>query len=420
MERRCLLAFGFLAFGLFGLSCAPPAEKTAAPSPLAGAAREFLDDAVDRELVAGAVALVSKGDELVFLGARGMADREGGVPMTTDTLFRIASMSKPITSVALMTLYDEGRFTLDDPVAKFIPDFADARVLRGDGSRDTTAATEAITIRHLLTHTSGLTYRFIGLEPLATLYEELGVSDGLVQTEGTIGEGVERLARAPLLHEPGSKWAYSLSTDVVGYLVEVISGQPLDRFLDERVFEPLGMTDTYFFIPDEEVARLSAVYAPGPGGGIVKLGEEPITQGHLVFSTSYQYSGPRTYFSGGAGLVSTVGDYYRLARMLSNGGELDGVRVLKDDTVALMTENQIGVLSLDEGTKFGLGFSIKTVADELGGVGTYGWGGFFHTLFWIDPENDIIGIFMTQLRPDEGVDVRADFARAVYAALSSS
>jgi CubicO group peptidase (beta-lactamase class C family) len=426
MRCRFFLSFALLLSSVY---CSPPVEdikdveKAEAPSFDAAGVRSFLETAVSESRVAGAVGLVARGSEVLSFDAVGMADREAGKPMEKDTLFRIASMTKPITSVAVMALFDEGRIALDDPVSKFIPEFGKARVLKGDGSLDTVEAAREITIRHLLTHTSGITYRFVGIEPIATLYEDAGVSDGLVETEGTIAEGVRRLAGLPLLHQPGERWSYSLSTDVLGRVVEVVSGQGLDVFLRERIFAPLGMNDTGFFPPKDQAGRMAVVYEWSESEGLRRLPEEPITEGHLTYSTTFHFNGPRTHFSGGGGLASTAPDYFRFARMLRNGGELDSIRILKPETVALMTENHIGDLSmgLDLGIepeiRFGLGLSIKTASDNKGGRGTFGWAGFYHTLFWIDPENDLIAIFLSQLRLPQDRDVSGDFQRAVYEAL---
>ncbi|MGH9324559.1 MAG: serine hydrolase domain-containing protein, partial [Vicinamibacteria bacterium] len=317
-------------------ACAPETAQEVAPKPSSEAQvrgiHAFLESAVSEGRVAGAVALVARGSELLSLEAVGMADREAGRPMEENTLFRIASMSKPITSVAVMMLFEEGGFALDDPASKFIPELSSPKVLRNDGSRETLPAAGEITIRQLLTHTSGIAYRFLGNEPLATMYAEAGVSDGLIETEGTIGEGVKRIAGLPLLHQPGERWSYGLSTDVLGYLVEVVSGQSLDLFLRERIFEPLGMADTRFFLSEEEPERLAAVYSWSKSEGLRRLGDEPVIEAHLSYSTTFHYRGPRTYFSGGAGLVSTARDYFRFALMLRNGGELDGARLLKPET----------------------------------------------------------------------------------------
>jgi CubicO group peptidase (beta-lactamase class C family) len=404
-------------------ACSPAVQEVAPPTLDVQHVRSFLETAVEEGRVAGAVGLVARGGEILSLDAVGMADREAGTAMNTDALFRIASMTKPITSVAIMILFEEGRLALEDPLSKFIPEFGDVRVLKGDGSRDTVGATRAITIRDLLTHTSGISYSFVGLEPLATLYGEAGVSDGLVETEGTIADGMKRLAGVPLQHQPGKRWTYGLNTDVLGRVVEVASEKSLDAFLRERIFTPLGMKDTAFFPPEDQAGRMASVYSWSEAQGLSRLPEEPITEGPLTYSTTFHFKGPRSYFSGGAGLASTAQDYFRFARMLSNRGELDSIRILKPETVALMTENHIGDLDMGQDLgiepkyRFGLGLSVKTASDEEGGQGTFGWSGFYHTLFWIDPENDVIGIFLSQLRLPEGHDVASDFRRAVYEAL---
>jgi CubicO group peptidase (beta-lactamase class C family) len=213
---------------------------------------------------------------------------------------------------------------------------------------------------------------------------------------------------------------------VLGRLVEVVSGQSLDLFLRDRIFTPLGMKDTSFFPPESQASRMAAVYEWSESDGLRRLSDEPIQQGHLKYSTTFHFQGPRTFFSGGGGLASTAPDYYRFAQMLRNGGELDTVRILKPETLALMKENQIGDLPmgldlpLPEPIRFGLGFSVRTVSDAQGGRGTFGWAGFYHTLFWIDPENDLIGIFLSQLRLPEGKDLQGEFQRAIYEALPRS
>jgi CubicO group peptidase (beta-lactamase class C family) len=419
----------FLVLFLLFFACSPPVEEIQEiEAPLFNEAhvRSFLESAVAEGRLAGAVALVALGGELLSFDVVGMADREAGRPMANDTLFRIASMTKPITSVAVMMLVEEGRLALEDPISKFLPELGAVRVLKGDGSRDTVAAARGITIRDLLTHTSGITYEFVGSEPLATMYGEKDVSNGLIETEGTIADLVKQLGALPLLHQPGERWSYGQSTDVLGRLVEVVSGLSLDVFLRDRIFTPLGMKDTSFFPPEDQAGRMAAVYEWSEAEGLRRLPEEPIVQGHLKYSTTFHFHGPRTFFSGGGGLASTAPDYYRFAQMLRNRGELDTIRILKQETVALMTENHIGDLSmggdlpLPDPLRFGLGFSVKTMSDAEGGRGTFGWAGFFHTLFWIDPENDLIGIFLSQLRLPEGKDVQGDFRRVVYEALPAS
>ena len=379
-----------------------------------------LDDrlarAVEGKEVAGAVGLLVRDGKVGYFRGVGMRDREAGVPMPTDAIFRIASMTKPVTSVAAMILVDEGKLSLDDPVAKYIPEFKDPKLLDGK------PAGREITVRHLLTHTSGLTYRFMG-GPLGELYAKAGVSDGLSQTPGTIADGARLLAAEPILFTPGTSWNYSLSTDVLGRVVEVASGKPLDAFFRERIFAPLKMDDTGFYVPSEKVGRLAALYQAGPDHSLDRAPETPITQGTLVYSASYPYDGPKTYFSGGAGLTSTAGDYARFLAMLLGEGELDGVRILKAETVKAMTTNQITEFPLTlgsiHGDRFGLGFGVVTPGGKDKtpmSVGSYGWGGFFHTIFWVDPAKKVVGVLMTQTYP-AATSIQPDFVKAAYEAL---
>ncbi len=419
--RGVFLACLALTFGLYCQACQRPSSTDAGHSTRVitrdtfRKAREVLEKAVARGDILGAVGLVAVGGRVVFREASGRRDIDDDVPMREDTIFRIASMTKPVTSVAVLMLHEEGRFQLDDSIARFIPDFENPEIVvrstTGSQRLERAPAQREITVRHLLTHTSGISYGFSDVQPLTRLYAEAGVSDGLVQTEGTIGQGIRRLAKQPLLHEPGTAWKYGLSTDVLGHLVEVASGKTLETFFEEEIFVPLGMKDTHFFLPEAKVSRLASVYRLRDGN-LHELSAEPIEEGPLVFSTSYHYLGPRTYFSGGAGLVSTVDDYYRFCQMLLNGGELDGVRLLKPATVREMTTNQIGEMSVGD-RKFGFGFSIET-KDR---VGAFGWGGFFFTSFWIDPRREAIGIFMAQLWPNQRAGVDDDFRSAVNRAI---
>jgi CubicO group peptidase (beta-lactamase class C family) len=324
-----------------------------------------------------------------------------------------------------MMLYEEGHFLLSDPISKYIPEFKDMQVLvtndKGASEPYTLVpATREITIRHLLTHTSGLTYGFFGRPYIADLYKEAGISDGLTQTAGTIEEGVKKLAALPLISQPGEAFEYGLSTDVLGYFVEVVSGMTFDTFLRRRLFEPLGMKDAYFFVPPEKQNRLATVYTPNETNGIKRLPEDEVTMGPVVFSTSYHYKGPRTYHSGGAGLVSTAMDYARFLQMLLNGGELDGVRILSPKTVELMTVDHLsGMNTMNRATdlKFSLGFAVSEgpgATGQIGSVGSYSWGGFFNTSFWADPEEELSGVIMTQRYPGTSL---GKFTVMVYQAI---
>lgn len=421
LARRGRTRSLWVVVSLLIASRAAAQAPTAAPGFKAEGIRrldERLARAVEGNEVAGAVALIVRDGRVGYSRAVGMRDREANAAMTPDAIFRIASMTKPITSVAAMILVEDGKLALDDPVAKYIPEFAGPKLLDGK------PAGREMTVRHLLTHTSGLTYRFFG-GPLGEKYAKDGISDGLVQTEGTIADGARKLAAEPILFPPGTSWNYSLSTDVLGRVVEVASGKPLDSFFRERIFAPLKMKDTAFFLPPGRADRLAVLYqATRPGGPLRRAPGGPIIDGTLVYSADYQYNGPRTYFSGGAGLTSTAGDYARFLLMLLNGGELDGARVLKSETVKAMTTNQITAFPLTigsiHGDRFGLGLGVVSPAGKDKtpmSVGSYGWGGFFHTIFWVDPEKKVVGVLMTQVYP-AATSIQPDFIKAAYEALA--
>lgn len=380
---------------------------------------EAIAAAVNESKVAGAVALIQRHGKLAYLESFGMSDFESARLMQADDLFRIASMTKPVTSVAVMILYEEGRLLLDDPVGKHLPEFdREMRVVSGvDDAREFVPAKRPITIRDLLTHTSGIGYRFMGVEPLTSLYEEAGIHDGL-DAEMSNAELVRRLATMPLAHQPGEGWTYGLNTDVLGHLVERIAGQSLDRFLDERVFAPLGMNDTFFVVPDAKQARLAAVYRQ-EDGELSRLPAGIIEDGPVVFSVDYPYAGTR--LSGGGGLVSTAHDYARFLQMLLNGGELDGVRILGPKTIELMTSDQTSRLGVEsfEGLAFGLGFSVDhgpAASGRIGSPGVVGWSGFFNTDAWADPEEGLVAVILTQHYPF-GIDLLGKYRALVYQAI---
>lgn len=354
--------------------------------------------------MSGVVVLVARRGQVGYLKAVGRRDIEAGLPMETNTLFRIASMTKLVTSVGMMILIDEGAVRVDDPVSKYIPEFANPTVIvQGDRGRQTRPSTREITLRHLLTHTSGITYRFNERVPLADIYSEAGVRDGVVPLEGTIGENVKVLARQPLWFTPGTAWEYGLSTDVVGYVIELVSGMPLDRFMKARIFDPLGMVDTCFHVPEEKLGRLAAVYEPAPDGGIRRLPDRPnIVHGNDEYSPSHVYPRPGTYFSGGGGLVSTATDYARLLQMLLNGGELAGHRILTPASVLRLTTNAVPSLPL--GFAFGMGSVLISVSGDPGlWPGCFAWGGRWNTSFYADPTEQGIFIMLSQLFPWDGI-----------------
>ncbi|HVV20454.1 MAG TPA: serine hydrolase domain-containing protein [Pseudonocardiaceae bacterium] len=370
---------------------------------------------VDERRYAGTVTLVARHDKVVHLDVYGAADRERGVPIRPDTIFRIYSMTKPIASVALMTLYEEGRFQLDDPVAAYLPEWRDLRVLTDDGPRE---PARPMTVRDLLTHMSGL----VGgndRSPVGDRYRAMGIG-GIDNHAGTLAETVTALADVPLRVDPGTRWIYGISTDIVGRLCEVLSGLPFDRFLEQRICTPLGMADTGFTVCDTD--RFSALYTPGDDGGLDLL-DDPATT---------RYAGDRTYLSGSAGLVSTAHDYLRFCRMLTRGGELDGVRILGPRTLRLMTANHLpgnrdltsfavsGGETSRKGQGFGLGFGVlldQTVAQVTGTPGEIFWGGAASTAFFVSPADDLIVIFLTQLRPSSTYPIRRQLRATVYASL---
>jgi CubicO group peptidase (beta-lactamase class C family) len=400
---------------------------TAAPESLGvsadriGRLHRGMEAIVSRREAAGMVTLVARDGKIADLHATGFQDVEAKTPMRTDTIFRIASMTKPVTSVAIMMLFEEGRLFLTDPVSRFIPAFKQQRVMAADGVA-TESARRGITIRDLLAHRSGLSYGFLNGGPVGDAYRKGGVIDGLTVTDMTLEQAIDRLAAQPLMAQPGAAWNYSLSTDVLGRVVEVASGQRFDLFLRDRIFRPLGMIDTGFEVPDAKWGRLATVYSPDGAGGIRPM-RDPETFGNTVMSPNASYKAPKTYFSGGAGLVSTARDYARFAQMLAGGGALEGVRLLSPKSVELMTANHIADLPpaglVGPGAGFGLGFRVvvdPAATQTLGTAGMFGWSGIYGTNFWVDPEERLVAIVMVQRYP--GSTVAAAFQPLVYQALT--
>jgi len=421
-RKQILVLLGFLAFRSLAFAQDLPVAKPESVG-LSADRLERIAAAVERNIddkrIAGAVSLVVRHGQVAWFKAQGMSDRESGKPMSRDAMFRICSMTKPIASVAAMMLYEEGKFLLEDPVAKYLPEFKNPKVLvkPASGQPYTIPATKEITIRDLLRHTSGLTYGWNA--DLGPMYEKANVASGLLEYDGTIGDSVKRLAGLPLLFQPGDRFEYSLGVDVLGRLVEVISGKPLDQFLRERIFAPLGMNDTYFFVPDNKLGRLAAAYTYSPENGLNRFPDSPIREGSFVYSADYPYHGPRKLFSGGAGLVSTAMDYARFCQMMLDEGKAGGVRLLSRKTVELMTHDQLGKIGPDQG--FGLGFGvegIKSPLEELGSPGAYAWGGFFYTAFSIDPKEHMIVVFMAQLHPTGGLTLDRQVHELAYQAIA--
>jgi len=379
---------------------------------------QFLQRYVDSNQVAGSVLLVLRDGRPVYQRAVGWADKESGRRMTPDAIFRIASQSKAITSTAILMLVEEGRITLGDPVSRFIPQFAHTTVATlSDTTRVITKAKREITIRDLLTHTAGISY---GTDPIVSpLYAPKGLGPAAgwgwytADKNEPICTTMERLATLPFVAHPGEKWVYGYNIDILGCVVERASGLPLDQFIRTRITQPLGMTDTFFFIPPEKRQRLVTVYMSDSTGHVRRAPEGPRGQGNYA-------EGPRRSFAGGAGLLSTAHDYGRFLQMILNGGQLDGVRILSPRTVALMTTNQTAGLfdSASPGSGFGLGFAIveRLGANDLAPVGAYGWGGAYGSGYQVDPKDHLIVVFMMNQLPNS-TDIHGKYLTLVYQAL---
>lgn len=370
---------------------------------------------IDEKKIAGANVLIARKGKIAYFKSFGMADENK--PMQPDSLIRIMSMSKPITSTAMMILYEQGKLLLSDPVSKYIPEFKNQKVLEmnpnGKGYKLVPVKRE-MTIRDLLTHKSGLLYLFVGdffHEPerkaVLDLYKQAGITDGTCRPDETIGDMVKRLGRLPLFKQPGEVWDYSLSNDVLGYLIEVVSGMRFDEFVYKNIFTPLKMTDSYFYVPAEKHSRIAAVFKSDWQGNLTRADDKPIVTGNLALCPNDALETQGKYLSGGVSVISTAYDYFRFAQMFLNGGELDGVRVLSRKTVELMTAtNHIGDLDAtflhDHAWKFGLGFAIQQDRGhdvDSGGVGTFEWAGLYSTRFSIDPKEQKITIFLSQTTP---------------------
>lgn len=388
---------------------------------IGGRLRRYVDDG----LLPGWLVLVSRRGKIAYLETYGQRDLESGHPIETDTIFRIYSMTKPITSVAAMMLHEQGAFELKDPVANYIPAFRDMRVFRSGSLTNPAfeAATEPVRIWHLLTHTAGLTYGFLQAHPVDAMYRQAGFELG-APTGLTLAECVDRWAALPLLFQPGAEWNYSVATDVLGRLVEVVSGTTLDRFFADRIFGPLGMTDTAFAAEGERARRLAALYIPNPVDR--RAMRSPNALNDVALSQP-------AFLSGGGGLVSTAADYHRFTQMILGGGELEGVRLLGPRTVAYMGTNHLpGGADLSafgrplfsesqfDGNGFGLGFSVvidPAAAKVPCSLGEMAWGGAASTAFWIDPSEELTVVFLTQLLPSSTHPLRSQLRQLVYQSL---
>ncbi len=378
----------------------------------------YLESAIAQNTMPGTSVLIARGGQIAYRTCVGLRNREAATPMQLDTVFRIASMSKAIVCTGVMMLYEEGHIQLGDPISKYIPEFAEPRVFaEGD---ETVPAKSEITILQLLTHTSGLSYGFDQrLQPLA---EKAGLMDH--PTALTTGEIVRGIARLPLDHHPGEAWTYGTSIDVLGHLIEVLSDMRLDTFLSERIFVPLGMVDTGFFVPQEKRHRLMPNYI-STENGFVRMSKDPHSLGTMNLTEDIVCQESQSFHMGGGGLASTLHDYVRFAQTLLNGGQLDGTRLLGRKTVDRMTINSIGDLEVNvaadlQGDKMGLGLGIRGDRGRHGGlesIGSFGWAGGFGSVFWVDPAEDLVGVVMSQAGLGNFVDFMNGCRALTYQAL---
>jgi CubicO group peptidase (beta-lactamase class C family) len=416
IDRTRFAAAATLALAVLLLLTALPAHAqrlpTASPESVGMSSERLqrldatLQRYIDDDMVAGVVSLVARDGKVVHHSALGSRYIEGNQPMTTDDLFVIMSMTKPIVSTALMMLFEEGWFLLDDPISKYAPEFENKTVVvEGQGASQRVPAARPITFRHILTHTAGV-------DPDRDLLTD--AERAMAGRNGTLAETMAARGALPLAFHPGDEWNYGSSTDYVAYMVERISGQRVDRFLQERIFAPLGMVDTHYNVPASKLDRVAAVYSPTGPGRTIELRRPP-----EVSETSY--------FGGVAGLSSTTADYFRFAQMILNGGELDGVRLLSPSTVNLMISNHTGDKNIyirgRDAYGFGLSFSMVTDPDnsrEALTPGSFGWGGAWGTVFWIDPSEETVMIFMTQISSYGHFNIRQDFPNMVMQAITES
>lgn len=378
-----------------------------------------IEGAIEAHEIPGAVALIVRDGAIVYFKSFGYADIDSRKQMKNDAIFRIASMTKAITTVGIMILYERGHFLLSDPVANYLPEFANPQIavaFDGDGMvSETRPANRPIRIIDLLTHSSGIAHRFL---PSSTskAYASAGIVDGVTSMPLILKDNIKKIAEQPLEFEPGSDYRYGLNSDVLGYLLEVISGQTLDEFFRDEIFEPLGMADTFFYLPDAKAERLVTLYADPNESGISTATADDVDI--LLDNPNYPVEGAKTFFSGGAGLSSTAVDYARFLQMVLNGGDLDGVRVISRKSVELMTTSRID-MDDDGDPDFAMGFRVYDDLGEhteLASPKSIYWGGSFHTYYWVDPEERLIGIFMSQVRPAH-TTVAKRFFSLMYQAL---
>ena len=374
-----------------------------------------LQDHVDEGRLPGAVALVARRGRIAYLEAVGYRDKESNAPLTTDAIFRIASQTKALASVGVMLLQEEGKLLITDPVGKYLPEFMETTVAQPNdaGGYDVVPAERPITIRDLLTHTAGISY---GSGPASGQWDAAGITGWyFADRDETVGDVMARLAALPLDAQPGEAWVYGYNTDILGAMIEKISGRTLGEFLRARLLGPLGLDDTHFFLPEAKVDRLATVYSSTADGGI----ERAPDPGHMVGQGAY-VDGPRKSFSAGAGLLSTAADYATFLQMMLNGGTFAGRRMLSRKTVESMTVDHLGDVPFRPGQGFGLGFSVVEDPAALGlpaSVGEYGWGGAYHSTYWVDPAEELVVVYLTQLIPARGIDDHGQLRALVHQAI---
>lgn len=420
MKKLFISQFVLLALLSFSSCDKAPVLKDGSPESVCMSTErliridKMIQQGIDSGWIAGAVGFIARDGKIIYNKSFGVIDPESKTPMQTDNIFRIASQSKAIISIGAMMLFEEGKFLLDDPVSKYIPEFANQQVIDKFNEKDTTYTTvpakRAVTIRDLFTHTSGIDYAGIGSPSMRAIYARAGIAAGFGSDKALIGNEMKDLGKLPLAHQPGEKWTYGLNVDVLGYLIEIWSGEKLDQYLKKRLFEPLGMNDTYFYLPPEKQSRLVKVNTEDENHHVTALKNDYF---------DYPLMANGTYFSGGAGLSSTTKDYATFLQMLLNNGEYNGKRLLSRRTVELITSNQIGDLNVGR-DKFGLGFEIVTEEGQavLGlSEGSFLWGGYFATDYWADPKERIVGLIFLQQFPMSHGEIHRKFMAMVYQAL---
>lgn len=417
MKKLLCIMLTAMCAGLHAQNFTPgkPTENGMSPERL-GRVDAMINDLITKKRIPGAVVFVARNGKVVYHKAYGYSDAEKQVAMKKDDIFRIASQSKAVTSLAVMMLYEEGLLSLDEPISKYIPEFKNPKVLVNLNWRDTTYTTtpakSEITIRQLLTHTSGIDYAQIGNQEFRAIYAKAGVPSGIGNDNMVLGDKIKILGGLPLRHNPGEAYTYSLSIDVLGYLVEILSGKSLDEFFRTRIFQPLGMNDTYFYLPKEKHARLVGLYQSAPPAPLVRLKQSINDAVNPDYPTL-----PGKYYSGGAGLSSSIEDYAKFLQMFLNKGELNGVRILSRKTIEMMMTNQTQPPVTNQ---VGLGFGLETDKNDYlspVSIGTFSWGGAFNTQYWADPKEKIVGLIYTNMYASPGLNTGDRFKTLVYQAI---